>query len=388
VIRRLTLATADLSATAHRRELLPTSSGRLISDDHRLYDRTTLWYDAIWRDGLVILVCPKLYNFAPLLQAGTFTLDGQVTKISRLRIYKHLDVIELKSDRCPTNICFNGEGVEVTTAISNTELERFAGLNTHFTMSRNDKLQWIHDFALYHRNIHKLQGMVLFDNGSTDYPLSAIEEVLQAVGLKEIAIVSVPLLYGRPLSGLRRLRAQFLQRACMNIARLRFLGLSRAVLNADIDELVWSDGLSVFDKTVNSLLGYSTYGSEWVYPQRCKESGILHNDHDHILSIPSPARATIKWCIVPQGPLRHMSWDVHCLTTQRLPLVRRIEGSAVTTFLRKRFRRNDIGFFHCKRITTDWKGKRHRAQVEEIKLHEHPRARTILDRAFSPQKSE
>ena len=167
MIRQLTLATADLSATDHRRELLRTSSGRLISDDHSYYDRTTLWYDAIWRDGLVILVCPELRNFAPLLQAGTFTLDNQVTKISRMRIYTLHDIIELKSDRCPTNICFKGEGVEVTTAISNTELERFAGLNTHFTISRNNKLQWIHDFALYHRNIHNLQGMVLFDNGST-----------------------------------------------------------------------------------------------------------------------------------------------------------------------------------------------------------------------------
>lgn len=369
MIRQLTLSTADLSKCKLRRDFLTDPAGQ---DEAyvQAYDRTTLWYDAFWRHGRVFLICPKLMNFAPLIRAAQFMLDGQPTKIARLRQYSRHDTIELKSSRCPAEISVLGEGFEVTTPVTRAELERFARMNVHFTLSLDNDPRWIRDFALYHRRTQGLQAMLLFDNGSMRYPLITIEKALEDVGLRDFAIVSAPLPYGRKTASQDH-RAKFLHTALMNVARLRFLGRARAVLNADIDELVWTDGATVFDKVANCSLGFAAFAGEWRYPRPGLKRPAIHNDHDHVCRQSKPCPA--KYCIAPRGPLGWLSWDVHRLIG--LPF-------------KKWFRRSDIGYLHCHRITTDWKDlpPRHghppaRVALEELELNHDPRTRVVLDRA-------
>ena len=133
--------------------------------------------------------------------AARFRLDGKPAKISQLRLYRRHDVIELKSRRCPAEISVAGERFEVATPVTRAELDRFAGMNAHFTMSLDNDPEWIRDFALFHRRTQGLQAMVLFDNGSTRYPLSVVEDALQDAGLSDFAVVSVPLPYGPKATG-------------------------------------------------------------------------------------------------------------------------------------------------------------------------------------------
>ena len=157
----------------------------------------------------------------------------------------------------------------------------------------------------------------------------------------------------------------------INVARLRFLSHARAVLNADIDELVWTQGLTVFDKVVKGYLGFAAFPGEWRYPGQGLEPPAAHTDHDHICDGTRPCPP--KYCIVPRGPLGWLSWDVHGLS--RLPF-------------KRRFLRSDVGFLHCARTTTDWKsararraGRRVRGRTPEMELHYDPRTRALLDRA-------
>ncbi len=368
MIHRRSLATADLRASGLRRDFITDPAG----EDElyiQTYDRTTLWYDAFWRDGRVILICPKLLNFAPLIRSARFMLDGQPTKRARLRRYPRYDLIELRSRYCPAEVSVMGSGLDLATTVSTTELDRFAGMNTHFTMSRDDHPDWIRDFAFYHRKNHGLQAMVLFDNGSTRYPMNAVEEALQQAGLSDYLIVSAPTPYGRTGSGRLKYEAMFLHTALINVARLRFLGHARAVLNADIDELVWTAGATVFDKAVNSRLGYVSFAGEWRYPRRSPAEHALHSEHDQISPENKPCPA--KYCVVPRGPFGRLSWDVHKIGPSPL---------------KKLFRRSDIGFLHCRRITTDWKNTSRMTLPVDLRLD--PRTRVVLDSGFSDQESE
>lgn len=366
--RQFTLSSADLNKSELRRDFVTDPAGQ-DATFRQAYDRTTLWYDAFWRDGRVILVCPSLKNFAPLIRAAEFKLDGRPAKIARMRHYPRHDVIELKSSVCPAEISASGEGFEVATPVTKADLDRFAGLNTHFTMSLDNDPQWIRDFALFHRRTQGLQAMVLFDNGSTRYPLSAIEEVLQGVGLADFIIVSAPLPYGRNAKGTQKKHeAKFLHSALINIARLRFLGRARAVLNADIDELVWTEGGTVFDKAVNSWAGYAAYSGEWRYPAHDQEPSRAHGNHDHICEVPAPCPR--KYCISPRWPLGGLNWDVH-----------RVNGVPFS----KLHGRKDVGYLHCARISTEWKGAPR--MTNEMNLRRDPRTRALLDRAFSNQNA-
>ena len=371
---RISLSTADLGGTALRRDYVadPSVEDRSYA---QAYDRTTLWYDAFWRDGRVYLVCPKLLNFGPHLKAATFRLDERPAKITRRRSYPRYDVIELSSRVRPAEISVSGPGFEVATAVSPDETERFSRLNTHFTMTRNNDPEWIRDFAIFTRKHHGLEAMVLFDNGSTEYPLSALEEALEGVGLADYAIISVPLPYGRKTIR-NSSRAKFLQTALMNIARLRILGRSRAVLNADIDELVWVKQGNVFDKAVKSYLGLSVFSGEWRYPRPGSSDRVRHESHDHRWV--ESRRCPFKYCIAPQGRLRNFSWDVH----------------RVTGFPFKRIMRStDVGFIHCHHVSTNWKVVPQRRGVPEnvdhwqdLDLKFDRTTRSLLDEGFAGQR--
>ncbi|MEE3373052.1 MAG: hypothetical protein VX346_27210 [Planctomycetota bacterium] len=370
---RISLSTADLSGTALRRDYVANLSAEG-SSYAQAYDRTTLWYDAFWRDGRVYLVCPKLMNFAPLIKRAIFRLDQQPVGIAKRRSYQRYDMIELSSPLRPVEISVTGNGFELATPVSRDETGRFAHLNTHFTMTRNNDPEWIRDFAIFSRKKHGLEAMVLFDNGSTDYPLSAVESALRDAGLRDFVIISVPLPYGRK-STTNSSRAKFLQTALMNIARLRILGRARAVLNADIDELVWCREGNVFDKTVGSYLGFSVFSGEWRYPGPNSGMRARHLSHDHRWQ-DSP-RCPAKYCIVPQGRLGNFSWDVHRLT-----------GLPFKQYLRS----TDMGFIHCSEVSTNWKGVCQRRGVpadvadwKDMELTFDANTRALLDEGFGKQ---
>ena len=370
---RISLSTADLGGTGVRRNFVadPSVEG---SSYAAAYDRTTLWYDAFWRDGRVYLVCPKLLNFAPLLRKAVCRLDGRSAMIAKRRSYQRYDILELRSRVCPVEISVNGPGIEVATPVSPDETDRFACLNTHFTMTRNSHPEWIRDYAIFNRKKHGLEAMVLFDNGSTEYPLSTLEDALNGVGLADFAIISVPLRYGRKTTR-NSSRAKFLQTALMNIARLRILGRARAVLNADIDELVWARQGSVFDKAVNSYLGLSVFSGEWRSPNADSAARSRHISHDHRWE--QSRACPFKYCIVPQGRLRNFSWDVHRVTG--LPFKRML-------------RRADVGFIHCHQVSSNWKAQPERRGVpgnagswQTLDLTFDSRTRQLLDEGFASQ---
>ena len=382
---QLTLNTADLSSFQIRRDFLRDPA---CEDESyvRQYDRTTLWYDAFWRNGRVILVCPKLKNFEPVVRSSQFHLDQKPVRISRVRHFSRHDIIELKSRRCPQTVSITSDEFEIATSVTRAELPRFANLNAHFTMSLNNNLEWIRDFASFHVRTQGLQAMVLFDNGSTDYPVSAIEERLRGVGLVDFLVVSVPLPYGRTVRKTENHdgRAQFLHTSLMNIARLRLLGHSRAVLNVDIDELVWSDGASVFDKAATSWKGFATFRGEWRHPINRYAKRSFHADHDHVDI--QPGDCPRKYCINPRGLLGWKSWDVHSLEPLRIEKLLRLS---------KRHR-TDIGYLHCSRVTTDWKfqagGGTHpsgiaRRKTDERETQFDPVTRAILDSALSRRRA-
>ena len=209
-----------------------------------------------------------------------------------------------------------------------------------------DKLTCI-DFGSYMVKAQGLDAMLLFDNGSTDYALEEVGTTLKRTGLKRIVIVSVPFKYGHRTQQ-DSSRAKFLQTAMLNVARLRFLATAGAVINSDFDELIWSRGGNVFDLTKKSILGFSIFSGEWRFPDPQHPNQTIHAAHDHKLD--KSELCPWKYCIVPQGRLKRLSWDVHRLSG--LPF-------------KKILRNTDIGFYHCHNTSTHWKGTPSRRGVPE-----------------------
>lgn len=302
------------------------------------YDWTTLWYDAVAREDRLLLVCPKLLNFKAMMADGALKLDGAPVRLRRIRQFRRHDIVELDRPDGASEISTSSGRWSGASGISPDRSDLFAGLNASLHISRNNRLEWIADWARFHVAEHGLEGMLVMDNGSDAYPPEAIAETLAGTRLKRAVVLKVPQPYGPVRSKTGGGGAKFLQPAMLNLARLRFLHRARAVLNADIDELVWTRGGSVFDAAVKAPMGIVSFEGRWFCPPQGSAPPFHHRDHVHPQS--ETAACPTKYCLRPDGWRAHIGWDVH---KPEVPLV-----GAFT-------RRSDLGYWHCRNITTDWK---------------------------------
>lgn len=331
---------------AHLSSLSLAGSGKArpirVAPEHRApgfeaaYDRETLWYDAVRIGGRLHLVCPRLYTLRPLIDR--VRLDGARLGPARLSASRRHEIATLASSHGDTLSLQIGDW-QAQSPISEDGAAHFAGLNVALFISRDNRIDWFADWARFHVEEHGLQALLVIDNGSESYPPEAILEALSAAGLTRAVVLVAPQPYGPTRGKSGRGGAKFLQPAMLNLARLRYLRHARAVLNADLDELVWSHAGSVFDAAVASPLGLVSFAGQWRQPPPRQEPPFIHAQHVHgrLGHWPCPT----KYCIRPDGPLRWAGWDVHRPDTL-LPIGLRP--------------RRDMGYWHCRGITTDWKG--------------------------------
>ena len=123
----------------------------------------------------------------------------------------------------------------------------------------------------------------------------------------------------------------------VELGRRRLLGDARAVLNVDIDELVYSrSGQSIFEATVASEQGYTRVNGQWAYADLPPDGQLVrHNDHYAIRSDGRP-KVNRKWCVAPKGPLEGRAWLTHRIVSRKDPCD------------------PDFGFWHFRRISNNW----------------------------------
>ncbi|WP_095588454.1 hypothetical protein [Actibacterium ureilyticum] len=353
-----TIQLNGLALPAERfRRHVPAAAQDLPDSFGARHDFNWLWYDAFWRDGRVHLICPKLFNFEPLVRAATWHLDGAPARIARIRRRRRHDIITLRARVKPREIAVAFDGFAGQSAVGDCPFDLFRGLNAHVAISQNNDLQWIHDFALFHKREHGLQAMLLFDNASDRYTPEDIHAALEPVGLDTVAVVPTPYPYG-PTG-----RYKYLQTSVLDIARLRFLRDSRATLVCDIDELFLTDGPSLFDVAAGSRLGFASFNGYWHYPGADHTGPASHRDHVYTHT---PRRGSnSKYCIVPGGPLRWLGWDVHKPDFMSLD---------------KLVRHDRIRFMHCRAVTTNWKGGNRYDSPGDLVID--PDAQRALSRVF------
>ncbi|SFO92852.1 hypothetical protein [Tranquillimonas alkanivorans] len=307
----------------------------------RDYDRRTLVYDCVHfpERGLLRLYTPRLFNLAPHLIGARFSAEGKPLGRPRRRTFRVFEHLDVRVDAAPSVLHLDGDHLTGALPVHPARHELFAGCNCLYTMVRDDDLAWVTDWARWHRLRHCADAALVVNNGSTAYTSADLAAALDAAGLARVVVVPAPVPNGPPKGAARRgSRAKFLQTAMLNLMRDRFLARARAVLNADVDELVQTrDGESVFDDAARSRWGYLAYAGVWRYAP-AGSAPVRHADH---ALHPQPERpAATKYCVVPDSLLGRRPWSVHSL--QGVP--------------RSWFRADArFGYVHCNAINTGWK---------------------------------
>jgi hypothetical protein len=236
----------------------------------RDYDDTTLFYDVFQAADRVVAIGPPLFNLSTLVTPDKLALDDRPATLDhrdvqifyRSTIEGHgttlsLDAVEL--------------GGRLVAGVQPAHLDVFAGRRVLLTISKDNRLDWIADWADFHVRAHGVDAVLIYDNGSRTYsPADLLDRLRRVPGLA--AVVIVPWHYkfgpvGRPDG--TGWESKFAQPAMWEHARHRFLKRAAALVNADIDELIVAEsGGTLFDHLARSKSGAITYAGRWISPVR------------------------------------------------------------------------------------------------------------------------
>jgi hypothetical protein len=329
------------------------------------YESRALVYDCFWHaDGQrILLVGPPPMNLRPELDRASYTALPSGTPL-RFAYHPSLSTMITELSGAPAGtmsvqMSVGGQSFELP--VQPNASDALAGKRVLFTMSRDNDLGWIREWAKWHQRMHGAEAIVFFDNGSTRYGNGEIEETLLGVdGIEQVAVQSWPYTYGMTDPGVLKdaFYILFLQVSSMSVALRRYAAKAAGLLNADIDELVSTPrGTSIFDLAKAARQGLVVMRGRYI--EAIAEGGAPGTrTHRHFSRISRDPKRSVsrprKWVIDPTRDWVS-SLDVH-------PYMHWIEGRP--WFGKSRY--DDVFYRHFRGINTNWKDNRTDASAVRI----------------------
>ena len=344
------------------------------------YERDVLFYDVFWHvdGGRVILIGPPPIDLAPLYQEMTTVAvpSGRVVRLKRHHSRKvWLFSAEVPEGTSHLDISFAGVVQRVEIGLNHSPF--FAGENLLFTLSKNNDLGWVRDWAHFHVVNQGVSAVLVFDNGSDRYTLDELAATLTSVkGLRKTAVVRVPFRYTGPDEAMEsnKFWAHFLQPSTFTGMFRRYGAQANGILNCDIDELAVPTGAqTVFETATASRSGTVYFRNLWIepVPEHERVEGYRHRDFRQVLAEADYRQTpTQKWALTPQRRwLQNLKIHPYThLLKNRPPFTRH---KPLTAYIA-----------HFKAISTGWKYDRPVVLSTAAELRREPTLDRALDRAF------
>lgn len=321
------------------------------------FESRALVYDAFRHaDGSrILLVGPPALNLVPLYGGARYRALPSGTRL-REDYHSSLSVMLTALTGAPADT----EAVEMTFGNATYVLPiqpnvspLLSGARVLFTMSRDNELAWIREWADYHARVQGTDAIVFFDNGSTRYGVEEIAATLRGVpGIRHAAVLSWPHSYGAADPAVRTnpYYGLFLQVAAMSVALRRYAASAYGLLNCDIDELAATPrGTTIYELAHAAPKGLVVMGGQYVEALAEKSAAGVPTHRDFPMRLRGP-RARLsrprKWALDPTR-----AW-VGNLAVH--PYMHWIEG-------RPAFGKTtspEVFYWHFRGISTNWKDRR------------------------------
>lgn len=346
--------------------------------DH--YDGRTLFYDVFWHlDGRrVLMVGPPPIDLNQRYDKMACVALPSGQKLGwREHNSKRLRLCSIRPPVGTTHIEITYAGATQTVTIANNASAFFQGSNVLFAISKNNRLEWIADWARFHAVNQGTNAVIVFDNGSTDYGLTEIEAALASVPrIERIAVLPASFPFGRKDEWVQKDQfwSQFLQPAMFLVMFRRFAQAAHGILNCDIDELaVPSPHGNVYDTAARSRSGTVYYQGAWVaaVADEGRTAPYRHSDFRRLEADPGRGMSsTHKWAMAPRRRWLERL-DVH-------PYPHFLQNRPMGT----RHKPTDVFIAHFRGISTSWKYDRQVQDAVGADLPVEPALAQALDLAF------
>lgn len=228
-----------------------------------LFDFFTIFSDIYQTEEGVELLGPPLLNLKDPLKSGKIYIDG-VDKTDKL-IINEIDRISRSiipdiKDARQIEIVFQDQKFikDIQSNYSNFFLDR----NVLVTHQRDNPLEWILYWVLFHVKHHNIDAVLIYDNGSSNYSTNEIKNILAKVqNIKKVCIVDWKIPFGLTGGHNQVWDSDYGQHQFLEHALKRLLRYADCAIIGDIDELPLHDNnipLPDLLKRVNQpVLSYS-----------------------------------------------------------------------------------------------------------------------------------
>lgn len=170
------------------------------------FDATTIFYDICRVGEKIYLSGPPIFDaFKNVDVKWSLGSDeyGWCEVSPFLKDVKKCQDSYICIDKLPVeNIQLEINGEKTLAAVNEMGIGLFSGRKVLLTKSKNNKLQWIRDWVLYHVVNHDIDSVLFYDNNSTDYDIQDIAGVFRGVGIDLAVVVRWPYKFG-PQGGTR-----------------------------------------------------------------------------------------------------------------------------------------------------------------------------------------
>jgi hypothetical protein len=287
------------------------------------FDFDTVFCDAFQdRDeagsDVVVLTGPPLLNLAGPFTEATYSnvASGVVGRASLRTLHnsQHSRVGDL--GLCDTMRIMLTDGFSREIPVSRNDRDIFRDRKCLVTISKDNELIWIRDWARYYAEAHGVDAVLLYDNGSTKYSSADVLDALSGVeGIDVAVVVEWPFPFGPQAGnwdGLRGVKwdSSYCQSTLLEHARWRYLNEAQSVLHCDIDELMVSERGTIFDDLAESE-GLVYFEGRWI--EAIREDGAAGTQRfiDYQWQDDRRPPTTRKWLVDPRRGAAATAWRTH-----------------------------------------------------------------------------
>ena len=344
------------------------------------YDWDNLWYDAIQiNETTIILIGPPLYETSQFLKERCY-FSNWTNRPLKFEIYEmdRVCITVITVDKWISSITLVDGSHRHNILVERPSTE-FQGKKTIVTISKNHPIPWLQQWIDYHKVVHNLDGLLIYNNQSTIYDSKELQETIQRPDM-HIRVVDYNVPFGCMGGGDWEWEGKkgtslpwdsdFSQYVMLEHAKWKFLYCSKLVINADTDELLILrknslDEIANFCQTAETSVWL--YKGIWIEPID-SISGIEAYDipfenrrfSNYWHTADSNQRGIgIKWMLNPQKNINYQ-WHLHKTT-----------GPHAMT--------DDISFGHYLGMNTSWSWQRDKLLSDKKSLRELLEMKQSLD---------
>ena len=344
-IEIVNITSCELPITSQFKRISPRKESLRPQDYDSKFDATTLAFDVFMSDDKLVFSGPPAYGLEDFFKQENLFLDGQpVGNVPEIQVLDRTQRNWLFTETNAQQLKWVHADIEFNIIINQHCHDLFRNKKVLFTLSKNNKFEWICDWIKFYKIIHHIDAVLFYDNNSDDYTLEELKEYLIKENL-DVDIILVPWNFkygpqGGVSTGLKNAPwdSDFCQYGMMEHAKERFLKYAMGVINVDIDELIISpNGKSVFNELEqNPALHIS---GKWIESIPMDEKAPIRFNNFFYFDRKN-YKSDYKWCINPQKIDYMAQWKVHTVKVKELKLS------------------HNFYYLHYKGINYNWKLKR------------------------------